>query len=342
MLKFENQNYFYLLIIVAVYIIVYWFVMRRYKIDLKKFSSDSMLKIIAPQNSIVKKVFKFSLVIFAAILIIFSIANPQVGARIENVKQVGIDIYILLDVSKSMAAQDIQPSRLEKSKYEISKLIQNLQGDRIGLIVFSGDAYIQFPLTSDYSAAKLFLSSVDFSSVPQPGTAIERAINLAASSFQENVKTRKAIILLTDGEDHEGNIDDAVNAAVDKGIQIFCIGVGSKNGAPIPIMDKGQIIGYKKDSDGNVVISKLDAETLRQIAIKGNGKYYRSTNSEDELEKVFNDLAKIEKAEFGVVKITDYEDRFYYLLFPAVVILIIEIFISSKKSMFLSKFEEEK
>lgn len=342
MLRFENQNYFYLLILIALIIIAYWLELRQYKNDLKKFSSDPMLKVIAPQNSIAKKILKFSLLVISIILIIISLANPQVGARIEQAKQVGIDIYILLDVSKSMAAQDIQPSRLEKSKYEISRLIQRLQGDRIGLIVFSGDAFIQFPLTSDYSAAGLFLNSVDFNSVPQPGTAIERAINLATLSFQENVKTRKAIILLTDGEDHEGNIDDAVSSAVEKGIQVFCIGVGSQNGAPIPIYDRGQIVGYKKDQNGNIIISKLDFETLKSIAKMGNGKYYRSTNNEDELEKVFNDLAKIEKSEYGVAKITDYEDRFYYLLFPAIVILLIEIFISSKKSNFLSKFEEDK
>jgi len=341
MFRFENTEYLYLLILMPVLILAYWLIFVKLKKKMNLFATDSMQKIISPERSSAKPNMKFAIIMVAFLLLIFSLANPQVGSKIEQVKQVGIDIYILLDVSKSMAAQDIQPSRLEKSKYEISKLIQNLQGDRIGLIVFSGDAFIQFPLTADYSAAGLFLGSVDFNSVPQPGTAIERAISLAVSSFQENVKTRKAIIILTDGEDHEGNIDEAVTSAVDKGIQIFCIGVGSKNGAPIPIVDKNRIVGYKKDQSDNVIISKLDESTLRNIARKGNGKFYRSTNNEDELEKVFDDLAKIEKNEYGVAQIADYEDRFYYLLFPAIILLIVEIFISYKKSEFFLKFEEE-
>jgi len=341
MFRFENPDYIYLLILVPIIIVGYWLMSLKAQRKLNMFASDSMLKIIAPSRSLAKQNIKFGIIILAFVLIVLSVANPQVGAKIEQVKQVGIDIYILLDVSKSMAAQDIEPSRLEKSKYEISKLIQNMQGDRIGLIVSSGDAFIQFPLTSDYSAAGLFLNSVDFTSVPTPGTAIERAISLAANSFQENVKTKKAIIILTDGEDHEGNIDDAVAEAVDKGIQIFCIGVGSENGAPVPITDKNRIVGYKKDQSGNVVISKLDESTLRNIASKGNGKFYRSTNNEDELEKVFDDLAKIEKNEYGVARITDYEDRYYYLLFPAIVLLMIEIFLSYKKSEFFLKFDED-
>lgn len=341
MFRFAYPDYLYLLLLIPLLLVGFLVVFKKSSQQLKAFASEEMLKIISPRKSNKKIFMKFLFVLLAIALIIGGIANPQVGTKMETIKQVGIDIFILLDVSKSMAAQDIQPSRLQKAKFEISKLIQNLKGDRIGLIVFSGDAYIQFPLTSDYSAANLFLNSVDHNSVPQPGTAIESAIRLASNSFQENVKTKKAIVLITDGEDHEGNIMSAVEEAKEKGIKIFCIGVGSKNGAPIPIMEKNSIIGYKKDELGNVIISKLDEATLRQIAKEGDGKFYRSTNSDDELEKVFYDLAKIEKNMFGETKVADYEDRFYYLLIPAFFILLVEIFISPAKSKIIEQLKPE-
>jgi len=332
MFRFANSEYLYILLIVPALVFGFILLYKNAKAKLHKFSTDEMLKVISPERSNKKIFLKYAMTILAFSMIVISLANPQVGTKMETIKQVGIDIFILLDVSRSMAAEDIQPSRLEKAKYEISKLIQNLRGDRIGLIIFSGDAYIQFPLTSDYSAANLFLNSVDFNSVPQPGTAIESAIRLAIDSFQEDVKTKKAIVLITDGEDHEGNVIDAVNEANEKEIKIFTIGVGSKNGAPIPVKEKNVIVGYKKDSDGNPIISRLDEQTLKQIANEGDGKFYRSTNSQDELEKVFYDLAKIEKNQFGETKVADYEDRFYYLLIPALIILIFEIFISPRKS----------
>lgn len=341
MFRFAKPEYLYLLALVPVLVIGFVFFFNKTYKQLGNFVSSKMLSVIAPEISRKKIFLKFGLILLTIILIIGGIANPQVGTKMETVKQVGIDIFILLDVSKSMAAEDIQPSRLEKAKFEISKLIQNLRGDRIGLIIFSGDAYIQFPLTSDYSAANLFLNSVDFNSVPQPGTAIESAIRLAAKSFQENVKTKKAIVLITDGEDHEGDIMSAVDEAKEKEIRIFCIGVGSKNGAPIPIKDKNNIVGYKKDEYGNVIISKLDENILRQIASEANGKFYRSTNSEDELEKVFYDLAKIEKNQFGETKVADYEDRFYYLLVPAIMLILIEMFISPRKSKIIQQLKPE-
>jgi Ca-activated chloride channel family protein len=279
--------------------------------------------------------------ITAVILLIFAIANPQVGSKIEEVKQVGIDVYILLDVSLSMQAQDIKPSRLEKAKHEISKLIHKLRGDRIGLIVFSGEAFVQFPLTTDYSAANLFLSAVDVSTVPQPGTAIGPAIRLAMNSFKKDEDTKKAIIIITDGENHQGDVVKIAEEAANEGISIFTIGLGSATGAPIPIKNaSGQQIGYKKDRYNNVVLTKLDENTLKEIASAANGKYYHGTNTEDELNKVYNDLSKFEKTEYGATRITEYEDRFYYLLFPAVILLILEFFISSNKNRLFIKFDE--
>ena len=279
--------------------------------------------------------------LFAIILLIFAIANPQVGSKIEEVKQVGIDVYILLDVSLSMQAQDIKPSRLEKAKHEIAKLIHKLRGDRIGLIVFSGEAFVQFPLTTDYSAANLFLSAVDVNTVPQPGTAIGPAIKLAVRSFKEDEETKKVIIVITDGENHEGNVVKIAEDALDKGVSIFTIGLGSTTGAPIPITNaNGTQIGYKKDKYNNVVLTKLDENTLKEIADAADGKYYHGTNTEDELDKVYKDLSKFEQTEYGATRITEYEDRFYYLLLPAILLLIFEFFITSNKNKLLIKFDE--
>jgi Ca-activated chloride channel family protein len=289
----------------------------------------------------IKSKVKFGIILSALTLLIISFANPQVGTKMTEVKQTGIDVYILLDVSRSMQAEDIKPNRLEKAKYQISNLIQKLRGDRIGLIIFAGEAYVQFPLTTDYSAANLFLSAVDFNSVPQPGTAIASAIDMAVQSF-DSAATDKAIILITDGEDHEGDIDKAVENATDRKIKIYTIGLGSPEGVPIPVYDtRGNQIGYKQDGNGQTVLTKLDESVLKDIAAKGNGKYYRGNNYEDYLDKIYSDLSKLKQAEFGVKKVTDYEDRFYYFLAPAILLLILELFISDIKSPFFTKLNKK-
>lgn len=310
---------------------------------LKNFANLKMHKLLLPLRSSIKGGLKFGMALFAIILLIVAIANPQVGSKIEEVKQVGIDVYILLDVSLSMQAEDIKPSRLEKAKHDISKLIQKLRGDRIGLIVFSGEAFVQFPLTTDYAAANLFLSAVDVSTVPQPGTAIIPAVQLAMKSFKKDEETKKAIVIITDGENHEGNVVAVAEEAASNDVSIFTIGLGSATGAPIPIKNKSGVqTGYKKDRHGNTVLTKLDETTLEEIAVAGMGNYYHGTNSEDELDKVYKDLSKFEQTEYGATKITEYEDRFYYFLIPVLLLLILEFFISSTKNKFLIKFDEMK
>ena len=341
MIRFANIEFLYLLWLIPVLALLYWCLHKRKNKLLEKFASTKLHNVIIPLKSRFKSPFKFGIYLLALAMLLIALADPQVGTKIEEVKQVGIDVYIVLDVSKSMLAEDIKPSRLEKAKYEIAQLIQRLHGDRIGLIVFAGQAYVQFPLTSDYSAANLFLNAVDVNSVPQPGTAIGPALELALKSFRYDDGTRKAIVLITDGEDHEGDIDAAVEEANSKNVAIYAIGFGSPDGVPIPIYnDSGNQIGYKKDNQGNIVLTKLDEETLKNIAGKGNGKYYRGTNSQDELESIYKDLAKIEQSEYGSKRITDYEDRFYYFLLPAILLLVAEFLISSNKSKWLDRFEK--
>lgn len=341
MFRFAHPEYFYFLLIIPALIILVWVTGIFQTKQLNNFASDKMQKVLIPLRSSVKKSVKSGLLIFSIVLLILSAANPQIGSKVEEVKQVGIDVFILLDVSASMTAEDIKPNRLAKAKLEISKLIQRLQGDRIGLIVFSGEAYVQFPLTTDYSAANLFLSSVDINSVPVQGTSISAAIQLAANSFSFDKETKKAIVVITDGEDHEGELESVVEEASGKGIQIYAIGMGTPIGEPIPVYNSSGVkTGYKKDNQGNTVLTKLDEETLKRITEMGKGGYYRSTNNENELNKIFNDLSELEETEFGATRITDYEDRYYYFLIPALIILFMELFISQKKSKFFMNLEK--
>lgn len=341
MFRFANPEYLIALWLVPALIVLFILFNRNRKRLLEKFADKDIHKFIMYSYSGAKSKFKFALILVVLSLLLIAFSNPQVGTKMQEVKQTGIDVYILLDVSRSMAAEDIKPNRLEKAKYQISNLIQKLRGDRIGLIVFSGDAYIQFPLTTDYSAANLFLSAVDFNSVPQPGTAIASAINMAVQSF-DSAATDKAIILITDGEDHEGDIDAAVDEATELEIKIYTIGLGSPDGLPIPVYDnRGKQVGFKQDNAGQTVLTRLNENILREIADNGNGKYYRGNNYEDYLDKIYSDLSTLEQAEFGVKKVTDYEDRFYYFLIPAIILLIIELFITDKRSLFFTKLNKK-
>jgi Ca-activated chloride channel homolog len=337
MFRFANPEYLNALYAIPVLILLYWLFRRNRTKLLENFSERKLHNVLFPSFSGIKNTIKFSIIIISLCFLIIAAANPQVGTKMEEVKQTGIDVFILLDVSLSMQAEDIKPNRLERAKYQISNLINKLRGDRLGLVIFAGEAYVQIPLTTDYSAANLFLSAVDFNSVPQPGTAIASAINLALKSFDKSVSTQKAIILITDGEDHQGDINKAVSDAVSMGVKIYTIGLGSPDGAPIPLFNaKGDQIGFKKDKDGNTVLTKLDEETLKQIASTGGGEYYRGSNYEDYLDKIYKDLSKLNKTEFGVKKVTDYEDRFYYFLAPAVLLLFVEFFISENKNRWVS------
>ncbi|PJA98208.1 MAG: hypothetical protein CO128_08495 [Ignavibacteriales bacterium CG_4_9_14_3_um_filter_30_11] len=341
MFRFEHAEYLYGLFVIPLLIGIFWYTGRLKKEDIIKFANESLHKILIPTFSGLKNKIKLSFLLVALLLLIVAASNPQIGTRVQEVKQAGIDVYIVLDVSLSMTAEDIKPSRLERAKYQISNLINKLKGDRIGLVIFSGAAYVQFPLTTDYSAANLFLTAVDVSSVPQQGTAIANAIDLSIKSFDLKSETKKAIVVITDGEDHEGDINKAIENAVANEIKIYTIGLGSTSGVPIPIYDAaGNQIDFKKDNQGKVVLTKLDELTLKDIADKANGKYFLGSNSQNELDDIYNELSSIEKTEFGVRKVTDYEDRFYYFLAPAILLLLIEFFMSSKSSKFFMEFSK--
>lgn len=342
MFRFAHPEYLHALYVLPLLVVLFFYLFKKQRKNLKSFANSELHKVLIPKHSRVKSWIKLIVVTSALGLLIFAAANPQVGTRLEEIKQTGIDVFILLDVSFSMSAEDIKPNRLEKAKYQISTLINKLRGDRIGLIIFSGDAYVQIPLTTDYSAANLFLSAVDFKSVPQPGTAIATAINLAVNSFDYKAGTQKVIVVITDGEDHEGDITEAINNAAAKDLKIYTIGLGSPDGVPIPIYNsQRQAVGFKKDKAGNTVLTKLNDPILKEIASKGNGKYYRGNNYEDYLNQIYSDLSSLEKTEFGTKKVTDYEDRFYYFLAPAILLLILEFFMTESKSRLFSRLNRK-
>lgn len=338
-LRFENPQYLYWLLIIPVLVAIYVLIRLWNKRQFGRFANVKLRGYLVPMFSNARANTKFVIFNLIIALLIIGAANLQSGSKMEKVKREGIDLFLCVDISNSMHAEDIAPNRLERSKQAISKLISKLGGDRIGIIVFAGNAYVQLPITTDYSAAKMFLSTVDTDLIPTQGTEIGRAIELAIKSFGEN-EHNKAIVIISDGEDHENG--DAVKAAQDAakyGIKIYTIGMGLDEGAPIPLYNKyGKKIGYKKDKDGNIIITKLDDHILRQIAEIGDGLYVRASNSNVGLDKIYEDINKTEKSEIESSVFTDYDDQFQWFVGAAILLLIIEILLSSGKKEWESKF----
>ncbi len=339
MIRFEHTEYFYLLLFLVVLAGIFWLYNIWKKKAVRRFGNEELVDKLMPQRSRSKPYIKFVFIMLAFVLMVFGLVNPQIGSKLEKVKREGIDLMLVLDVSNSMLAEDIKPNRLERSKMAISNLIDKLEGDRIGIIIFAGNAYKQLPLTTDYGAAKLFLDAVSTKIVPSQGTAIGEAISMAAGSF-DDTEHNKAIVVITDGENHE---DDAVSAAAEaykNGIKVFTIGMGLPEGAPIPLYNKyGNQTGFKKDKKGQTVITKLNEDMLRQIAAAGGGSYARANNASTGLRKIFDDINEIQKKEIETKQFTDYEDRFQYFLAAAVLFLLVELLLSDRRSKWANKFD---
>lgn len=339
MFRFAHPEYLALLALLPIVAGLFYVSSRMRKKAMARFGSPGLLERLIPGIGKKRRGVKFALIFFGLAFLLLGIANPQIGTKLEEVKREGVDVFICLDVSLSMKCEDIKPNRLDNAKREISQMLDKFQNDRIGLIVFGGDSYMQLPLTTDYGAARLILGSIDVDAVPTPGTAIGSAIRLAMKSFIEQEKKHKAIIVITDGENHE---DDAIAAAKDAsadGIVVHTVGMGSPLGGPIPEYQNNVQIGFKKDNEGNTVITKLDEAALQQIAEAGNGKFVRGTSQQNELDILFKDISSMEKKEFGSKVVSDYEDRFQYLLFPAFILLLLEFFISERKNRMIVKWK---
>ncbi len=298
---------------------------------LRRFIAPGLWPPLLADASVVKRGAKQLLLLLSVACLVMALANPQIGTRLEEVKREGIDLFVALDVSLSMKAEDVRPSRLEKAKRDVSQLLRKLAGDRVGLIVFAGDAFVQFPLTADYAAADLFISTVDVESVPTPGTMIGSAIDKALESFTKDQPTQKAIVIVSDGENTEGDVLGAVEKASTAGVKVYTVGMGTLEGGPIPIGGSD----YKRDMSGNVVVSKLDESMLRQVATATGARYLRATSGGNEIDDVFKELSTLEKTEFGSKQVTGYESRYQVPLAFAILFLLLELLLSERRGAIL-------
>jgi Ca-activated chloride channel homolog len=329
--RFANPDYLYLLLLLPVIILLFIINEIRKKRAQKRLGDTILIDRLVPELSKTRPWLKFLLQLIAFSAGVVMLARPQFGSKIEDVKKQGVEVIIALDVSNSMLSEDIQPDRLTRAKQAISRLVDNLDNDKIGLVVFAGDAYTQIPITTDYVSAKMFLSTINPNMVPKQGTAIGAAINLGVRSFSPGEGKSKAMIIITDGENHEDDPVSSAEEAAKAGIVIHTIGIGSIEGVPVPVMVNGKK-DYLKDVEGNTVISKLDEDILKKIALSTNGNYVRASNSNIGLDEVFNDIKKMKKQELESSVYTEYNDQFQIFTAIVIFLLLVDFIIMERKN----------
>jgi Ca-activated chloride channel family protein len=333
--RFANPEYLYLLLLLPVVVFLWILNEYRKRSALNRFASSELVKKLIPELSKIRPIFKVILQIVALSFAIIMLARTQFGSKLEEVKRKGVEVILALDVSNSMLAEDIQPTRLERAKQAISRLVENLDNDKIGLIVFAGDAYTQIPVTTDYISAKMFLSTISPDMVAKQGTAIGSAIDLGIRSFSPGTGRSKAMVIITYGENHEDDPVAMAKEAAAAGIVIHTIGIGSTEGVPISKISNGKK-DFMKDADGNTVITKLDENILKEIAIAGNGRYVRANNSNIGLDEVYNEIKKLKKQELEGKMFTEYNDQFQIFAGGALLLLLIDFMIMERKNRRLS------
>jgi Ca-activated chloride channel family protein len=337
MFKFEHTIYFYAFsALPLMLIIVLWYFISR-KNKLKRLGDADLVKSLMPYASNQKLIIKICLFFLAFSSLIIALCNLQTGSKLTEVKREGADIIVCLDVSNSMLAQDLSPDRLTRAKYALEKMIDRLEGDRLGLIIFAGEAYVQLPITTDYSAAKLFLESINPGMVPVQGTNVSDAIKKATESFSNDEGKNRAIILITDGENHDSEAIQAAEEAGKNGIMINTIGIGSVNGVPIPLIENGVVKGYRKDKEGQTVITKLNTELLKLIASKANGVFVQASQADIGLGPILDKISDLDKSQLENKMYTDYEDQFQWFLGLTLILSTVEFFISRRVSDWFKK-----
>ena len=331
MLRFEDPIYLWMLLIIPILVLMRFIVWRKRKRNLRKFGDPSLLKEMMPDVSKYRPTIKLCLLLSAITILIFMIARPQVGSKISHEKREGIEVLIALDISNSMMAQDVIPSRLEKSKLLIEDLVDHFTNDKVGLVVFAGDAFVQLPITNDYVSAKMFLQNINPSLITTQGTDLARAISLSQSCFTQREHIGRAIIVITDGEDHEGGALEAAREAYKKGISVFILGVGTSKGAPIPDGNGG----YLKDNSGQIVLSALNEQMCQQVAKAGNGVYIHVDNTSDAQEKLNKELSKLQSGISDTVVYSEYNEQFQIFGIILLLLLIVEtILLESRNPLF--------
>ncbi len=333
MFRFEDPAYLWLLLVLPLLVIIYMVAMRRRTVKLRKFGDAALISDLMPDASKARPALKFGLLLGALALAIIMLARPQMGSKISHDTRNGIEAIIAIDISNSMLAQDVVPSRLEKSKMLVENLVDRFTKDRIGLVVYAGDAFVQLPITTDYVSAKMFLHDISPALISTQGTDIARAISVSMNSFTQQKDMGKAIILITDGEDHEGGALEAAREAKKKGINVFILGVGSASGAPIP-QGNGD---YLKDNTGNVVMSALNENMCKDIAKAGNGTYIHVDNTSDAQDKLNMELEKLQKGETDNVIYSEYNEQFQAIGILVLILLILEVCVLEVKNPRLRK-----
>ncbi|MDT8347641.1 MAG: VWA domain-containing protein [Flavobacteriaceae bacterium] len=338
MLILEEKIWFYLLFALPLFALLFLFYYYQKNKKLSQYALPKPLKKLAPERSFFKPILKFVFLSLAIVSVVFALVNLKMGTKIETVKRQGIDLVFAVDVSKSMLAEDIAPNRLEKAKQIVRQIINNLQSDRIGIIAYAASAFPQLPMTTDYNAAKMFLQSMNTEMLSSQGTAIAEAIDLAKSFYNDEEQKNRILIVLSDGEDHGGDIEIALDQAKKSNIKIVTIGLGKPTGAPIPIKDKNNVVKeFKKDQNNETVITKLDVETLTSIAENTNGIYLDGVNTKLVLDKIQQLLEETEKKEYETQQFADFADQFQWFLALGLFFLVLEAFVLDKKTAWIQK-----
>ena len=345
MYKIEEPIYFSLLIIIPAMVVVFLLVLWWKKRTRRKFSDLNLLKKLAPNSSIFKSVVKLVFLLLGITFLIISLVNPKMGTKLKTVKREGVDIVFALDVSKSMLAEDIAPNRLEKAKQIISKTIDRLGSDRVGIIIYAGNAYPLLPITTDHAAANMFLQNANPDMVSSQGTDINGALELAKTYYNNDEQTNRFLIIISDGEDHQEETKQVAKNLANEGVKIYTIGVGTEKGGPIPMRLNGAVIGYKKDNKGETVITKRMPDVLQGIADAADGRYIDGNVTGTPVKVIADVIANAEKSEFETKQFSDYKDQFQWFLAIGLLFLLIDIFLFDKKTKWLRKvdlFNEEK
>ena len=337
-MELDEKKYLYLLFILPLVVLLFLFNLYWKRKKQREFGDLEMVKKLSPESSVFKPVLKISVLILALLGLILGLVNPKIGTKMETVKREGIDIVFAIDVSKSMLAEDVAPNRLDKSKQIVSQIINQLGSDRIGIVAYAGSAFPVLPITTDYSVAKMFLQSMNTDMVSSVGTSFNEAIKLSSTYFDDK-KTSKLLIMISDGEDHNEGADEAAEEANKLGIKIITIGVGTEKGGTIPLKRNGIVEGFKKDNNNEVVITKLVPESLTAIAKATKGGYVNGNNTKEVLEYVKNALNNIQKTEFEATEMADFQSQFQWFLGFAFLLLFVDVFLLERKTSWVKKLD---
>ena len=335
--QLEEKIWFWGLLVIPVILILFALLQFWKRRAQKNFANKALLKRLSPNQSVFKAILKVVVLCLAFACLVMALVNPKVGTKLETVKREGVDIVFAVDVSKSMLAEDVAPNRLEKSKQLVTQIINNLASDRVGIIAYAGKAFPQLPITTDYASAKMFLQNMNTDMLSSQGTAINEAIELAKTYFDDEEQTNRVMIIISDGEDHSDVAANVAEEANEEGIRIFTIGVGDVQGGPIPLKRNGVLEGYKKDNQGETVVTRLDEETLKGIADEANGTYINGNNTAEVVDAIREILNKMDKTEFEAKEFADFKDQFQWFLGLAIFFLLLDILFLERKTAWLKR-----